>query len=301
MLLSPNAFVHVPMLAGKIIEPEKSTFRVSLATFEDWDRRAAQAGYGPNWRRSHQDREATRTTALAGRLNDDLWVFAYGSLMWDPALHIVEIRRATLQGFHRRFCLKAEIGRGSKEAPALMAALDVGGECQGLAFRIPAEAVNHETEILWMREMIGEAYLPTFRSVLTPQGAVEALAFAIDRTSRRFADLSTAEAAAIIASGKGCSGQTLSTSTIWLATLPCLGSRMRCSRQFDLSYVAPDDTSRASCRTTTRPQHFHDQAPATHRYVPADRVARAARSGARVRYWHLADMTTALSDVRFWG
>jgi hypothetical protein len=64
-------------------------------------------------------------------------------------------------------------------------------------------AGNHETEILWMREMIGQAYVPTFRSVLTPQGAVEALAFAIDRTSRRFADLSTAEAAAIIASGKG--------------------------------------------------------------------------------------------------
>ena len=209
MLLSPNAFVHVPMLAGRIIEPEKSTFRVSLATFEEWDRSAAQAGYGPNWRRSHQDREATRTTALAGRLNDDLWVFAYGSLMWDPALHIVEIRRATLQGFHRRFCLKAEIGRGSKEAPALMAALDVGGECQGLAFRIPAQAVNHETEILWMREMIGEAYVPTFRSVLTPQGPVEALAFVIDRTSRRFADLSTAEAAAIIASGKGVLGTNL--------------------------------------------------------------------------------------------
>jgi hypothetical protein len=67
MLLSPNAFIHVPMLVGKIIEPGKSTFRVSQATLEDWDRRAAQAGYGPNWRRSHQDREATRNTALAGR------------------------------------------------------------------------------------------------------------------------------------------------------------------------------------------------------------------------------------------
>jgi len=41
MLLSPDAFIHVPMLAGKIVAPEKSTFRVSLATFEDWDRRAA--------------------------------------------------------------------------------------------------------------------------------------------------------------------------------------------------------------------------------------------------------------------
>jgi hypothetical protein len=29
MLLSPDAFVHVPVLSGKIVEPEKSTFRVS--------------------------------------------------------------------------------------------------------------------------------------------------------------------------------------------------------------------------------------------------------------------------------
>ena len=209
MLLSPEAFIHVPMLSGKIIEPEKSTFRVSLATFGDWDKRAAEAGYRQNWRHSHEDREATRNTALAGRLNDDLWVFAYGSLMWDPAIHIVEIRRATLRGFHRRFCLKAEIGRGSKEAPALMAALDVGGECQGLAFRIPANAVNHETEILWMREMIGEAYMPLFQTVLTPQGSVEALAFVMDRASPRFADLSGAEAAAIIATGRGVLGTNL--------------------------------------------------------------------------------------------
>jgi glutathione-specific gamma-glutamylcyclotransferase len=209
VLLSRDAFIHVPVLAGKIVEPEKSTFRVSLATFQDWDRRAAAAGHAENWRRSHEDREATRSAALAGRLNADLWVFAYGSLMWDPAIHIVEIRRATLQGFHRRFCLRAEIGRGSKEAPALMAALDQGGECHGLAFKIPAGEVNHETEILWMREMIGYAYTPLFRTVLTPQGSVDALAFVMDRSSPRFTDLSCAEAAAIIATGRGALGTNL--------------------------------------------------------------------------------------------
>jgi cation transport protein ChaC len=202
MPLSPDAFIHVPMLTGKIIEPEKSAFRISLASFEEWDRRAAEAGRD-NWRRSHQDREETRGAALAGRLNADLWVFAYGSLMWDPAIHVAEIRKATLPGFHRRFCLKIEIGRGSRKAPALMAALDVGGECHGLAFRIPASLANQETEILWMREMIGHAYTPVFKPVLTPQGPVEALAFVMDRSSPQFADVSGAEAAAIIARGRG--------------------------------------------------------------------------------------------------
>jgi hypothetical protein len=53
-----------------------------------------------------------------------------------------------------------------------------------------------------MREMIGEAYVPLFRTVLTPQGSVDALAFVMDRVSSRFADLDGLEAAAIIATGK---------------------------------------------------------------------------------------------------
>ena len=202
MPLMPDAFIHVPMLTGKIIEPDRSAFRISLASFEEWDRRAAAAGF-PEWRRSHEDREATRGAALAGRLNADLWVFAYGSLMWDSGDPLRGDRQATLPGFHRRFCLKIEIGRGSRKAPSLMAALDVGGECHGLVFRLPASLVNQETEILWMREMIGYGYEPVFRPVTTPQGSVEALAFVIDRSGPQFADVSGAEAAAIIATGRG--------------------------------------------------------------------------------------------------
>ncbi len=129
--------------------------------------------------------------------------------MWDPAIHIVEIRTATLRGFHRRFCLKMVMGRGSKERPALIAALDEGGECDGLAFRIPSEAVDRETEILWMREMIIEAYLPLFKPLETPQGPVEALAFVMDRQDPKFADIGTEEAASIIATGTGRLGTNL--------------------------------------------------------------------------------------------
>jgi glutathione-specific gamma-glutamylcyclotransferase len=209
MLLPADAFAHLPMLAGKVLDPEKSTFRISRETFSEWDRRAHEAGYADNWRRTHEDREATRSEALAGRLDRDLWIFAYGSLMWDPAIHIVEIRAAALAGFHRRFCLKVDIGRGSREKPALMAALDEGGECHGLALRIPAHAVDRETEILWMREMIGEAYLPVFRMVTTPQGPVEALTFVMDRRSPRFADIGAEEAARTIATGSGLLGSNL--------------------------------------------------------------------------------------------
>jgi cation transport protein ChaC len=126
--------------------------------------------------------------------------------MWDPALRIAEIRTATLMGLHRRFCLKIEIGRGSRAKPGLMAGLDQGGTCHGLAFRVPAAAVDPETEILWMREMIRAAYVPIFRSVETPQGPVEALTFAMDRSSPLYADLSLDEAARLIATAEGILG-----------------------------------------------------------------------------------------------
>lgn len=208
MLLPPEAFVHVPALAGKIVEPEKSFFRMARERFEEFDRMAREQGYPPTWRLSHEEREATRARVLGGR-SGDLWLFAYGSLMWDPAVHIVEIRLATVEGYHRRFCLKSRIGRGSPERPSLMAALDIGGSCQGLALRIPAEHVDRETEILWMREMMSGAYLPTFVPLLTPQGPVEALTFAMNRESDRYVQLDVEETARLIATGRGFRGTSL--------------------------------------------------------------------------------------------
>lgn len=205
MLLPPEAFAHVPALAGKIAEPETSFYRLSRDRLSDLDRMAQRNGYPPNWRLTDEAREATRSALLAG-CSTDLWVFAYGSLMWDPAIHIVEIRTATLHGFHRSFCLKSRIGRGSAENPALMAALDRGGICSGLAYRIPHEHVDRETEILWMREMVAGSYVPILVPIETPQGRVEALTFEINRQSDRYVQLDLDETARLIATGRGFRG-----------------------------------------------------------------------------------------------
>jgi cation transport protein ChaC len=208
MLLPPDAFALVPALKGKILAPEHSYFRLSRERLADMDVAARANGYPENWRLSDEAREATRTALLADH-KGDLWIFAYGSLMWDPAIHIVEIRTGTLQGMHRRFCLKSHIGRGSREKPALMAGLDDGGSCQGLAFRVPAGVVDRETEILWMREMIAGTYLPTFVPVDTPQGRVDALTFVMNRNSSRYVRLDLEETACIIATGRGVRGTCL--------------------------------------------------------------------------------------------
>ena len=67
----------------------------------------------------------------------DVWLFGYGSLMWNPAFHFAEQRIALLRGWQRRFCLWLRIGRGSPEHPGLMLALDRGDTCRGMALRPP--------------------------------------------------------------------------------------------------------------------------------------------------------------------
>jgi cation transport protein ChaC len=68
---------------------------------------------------------------------EDLYVFGYGSLIWNPAFHFVSKLPATLHGWHRRFCLRLLAGRGAPETPGLMLALDHGGACKGVASASP--------------------------------------------------------------------------------------------------------------------------------------------------------------------
>src|SRR3989304_454876 len=78
-----------------------------------------------------EERLQSRREALARgvRPGGDVWVFAYGSLMWNPAFHYAEKRLATVHGFHRRFCLNSPVGRGTRERPGLLLRLDRGGAC----------------------------------------------------------------------------------------------------------------------------------------------------------------------------
>lgn len=205
---TPDTFRHVPALSGLITPPESSRFR--KLDFDLMDRKSAANGFPPNWRRTHEEREATRAEALAGRLDHDLWIFAYGSLMWDPAVHFSEVRRATANGYRRRFCLETKGGRGSPQTPGLMAGLDYGGFCEGLVFRIEAALVDQETEILWQREMIMRGYAPTFIAMETPQGQVEALAFVVMLDGPHYLpDITLEEAAPMIATARGFFGPNL--------------------------------------------------------------------------------------------
>jgi len=152
-------------------------------------------------------REALRAEALAGHAGD-LWIFAYGSLIWDPALDFAEVRRAHAPHHARRFILVDTHGaRGTAEAPGLMAALDEGQGCDGVVFRIAADKVDTETEILFRREMIGPGYLARVIPVVIDGNVARALSFVADHDDPLMrADISRADQIRYAATGTGFLG-----------------------------------------------------------------------------------------------
>ncbi|KAA9001964.1 gamma-glutamylcyclotransferase [Affinibrenneria salicis] len=126
-----------------------------------------------------QQRQASLNHTLAERPdNCPVWVFGYGSLMWNPVFDADEICLATLNGWHRTFCLRLTSGRGTATHPGRMLALEPGGNTTGLAFRLPEATMREELELLWKREMVTGCYRPQWCSLDLHGGdTVTALAF----------------------------------------------------------------------------------------------------------------------------
>ena len=155
--------------------------------------------------RSDAEIDASLDEALAGHpAGQDAWVFGYGSLMWNPAFLHEETRAGVIRGWHRRFCLWLTRGRGSPGCPGLMLALDRGGVCRGMAFRIAAGRVREELLLVWRREMLSGAYQARWVSVRTDQGPVRAVTFVVNGGHARYSGrLSEADTAARIAVAGG--------------------------------------------------------------------------------------------------
>ncbi|MFY9290421.1 MAG: gamma-glutamylcyclotransferase [Methylorubrum rhodinum] len=125
---------------------------------------------------------------LARRLSPEggLWVFAYGSLLWNPEFAYSETRVGTVRGWHRRFCLLQHRFRGTPERPGLVLALERGGLCRGVAFRLD-DADPHATLMpVWRREMKGKGYEARWVMVATAEGPLPALTFVANRMSERY-------------------------------------------------------------------------------------------------------------------
>ncbi len=135
------------------------------------------------------DRIASLRQMLALRPQGHVWVFGYGSLIWNSAIKSVERRSASIDGWHRSFCLSITALRATADRPGLMLALDRGGSCRGVAYRLAEEDVERELRLLWRREMVCGAYVPRWVELRTSDGEPFgwAVAFTIDAGDPQYA------------------------------------------------------------------------------------------------------------------
>jgi glutathione-specific gamma-glutamylcyclotransferase len=117
----------------------------------------------------------------------DVWLFAYGSLIWNPAIEFAEQRPLLVRGWHRRFCLTLMMGRGAPDCPGLMLALDRGGACRGVGFRLPATHARNELTLVWRREMFTGAYQARWVAASDGNHPIRALTFVANRDHPRYA------------------------------------------------------------------------------------------------------------------
>ncbi|MGL5010815.1 MAG: gamma-glutamylcyclotransferase, partial [Paracoccaceae bacterium] len=143
-------------------------------------------------------------------MSQPLWVFGYGSLIWDPCFTFVERQIGVAHGWHRSFCMWSVHYRGTATEPGLVLALDraEGAQCAGVAFRVTAGAEAETVDALRTRELISSAYLEAEVEVALADGqAVRALTSVINRDHAQYTGAMTPdEQAEIIATRAGVRG-----------------------------------------------------------------------------------------------
>ena len=132
------------------------------------------------------EREAFRTAALDGRRDKELWVFAYGSLIWKPAFEFDDRRPCLLHGWHRSFCLNLNGWRATPDQPGLMLALDRGGSCTAMTLMPDPADWRAELALIWRREMLTGAYRPRWIKLKTDVGPIWGIAFVINPHHDRY-------------------------------------------------------------------------------------------------------------------
>lgn len=155
---------------------------------------------------------------------EDVWLFAYGSLIWRPEFDFAERRPARVRGWHRALAMWSRVNRGTPAQPGLVFALLSGGSCRGVVFRIPRAAVADTLTTLWQREMVTGTYEPRWLACDTPDGPVRALAFTLSRRSPGHTGrLPDDEIRRIFATARGRYGSTLDYARLTSESLRAIG------------------------------------------------------------------------------
>ena len=160
---------------------------------------------------------------------EDLWVFAYGSLMWRPVFPFVEQIEARLIGAHRALCVYSFVHRGTAERPGLVLGLDRGGACRGIAYRVSVAERMRTVAYLRKREQVTSVYREVIRPVWLrrqPEERVPALCYMVDRGHPQYAGrLALEQQLHHVRQGHGLSGANRDYVIATVASLEQLGYR----------------------------------------------------------------------------
>lgn len=145
----------------------------------------------------------TRAARPAG---ERMWVFAFGSLMWNPCYEFDAKASGLLKGYDRKFHIWTTRARGTPECPGLGLCLeDCSGSCRGVVHRVTEADEEAAWERLWKREMGSGVYRPAWVTVETDDfGPVVALTFIVNRDHSHYAGpMPLDDMAAVMADAKG--------------------------------------------------------------------------------------------------
>ena len=142
-------------------------------------------------------------------LPDELWIFAYGSLMWNPEMKIEEVQQGTVHDLQRGFNSLSTVHRGTQERPGLVLSLRDGGHCEGLALRVAQESKQEDFKNLWLREMVTLFYRPRMCQVTTHSGIINAITFVADQKHEQYVDFEHAKCASMIGQAFGGRGSNM--------------------------------------------------------------------------------------------
>jgi glutathione-specific gamma-glutamylcyclotransferase len=159
---------------------------------------------------------------------EDIWLFAYGSLLWNRPFEVEEQVAAVLHGWHRAFCIRLTRFRGTPDQPGLMMSLVPGGSCRGALYRVAGHRVLADLRKLWRREMTVKPPTspPRWITAKAGQAAVRAIAFTADRKGRNFAaGLTDEEIASVLYKAVGHWGSGAEYLMQTVDHLECLGIR----------------------------------------------------------------------------
>src|SRR5215813_7629092 len=162
---------------------------------------------------------------------NDLWVFAYGSLMWRPDFPFAERIEARLVGAHRALCVYSFVHRGTPERPGLVLGLDHGGMCRGIAYRVAAARRAETLHYLRAREQVTKVYIERIRQVVLighAESRIPAVCYMVDRSHPQYAGkLTLAEQLHLVRQGHGKSGANRDYVLATLHALETMGCRDR--------------------------------------------------------------------------